>query len=444
MDNREEKTPKGKMPPMEVAKTIAFEQVLSSIEKHMGKSSWELLGKSRAAFTAERVSLKGGGHPGERRVKKIWETVKKDPKWFVGTSGKEKGGRPPQITAAQKQAIADKAMELKEDLVAPTPERVRALLPRRTINKETKAPISDYAIRKVFHTLCYDESEDDPWQYMNALRQDCLTDDMKPRRVQTAQHVIDNFTPTAAFNFVAIDPCFSMLPTLQEKADLLKIAAMGNKKWMSPKSRRKGSNLRAPATAKTQKESVTIVHWTPVFTRGRLKLVVLTAPGSKVNNSAAAAAFVKDTLPGVLEDMKKEWKWSSIPRVVMHDKASYFVNNKQNTLNPTFATGLQAGNFRSWVECHGGDCRWLAKMLGDWYLHETVISHVRRLLQSQFARKSLHETPGQFAARMKKVEHHMNYVMGRSAPGEALLNLGQRLHKRSEDMIKLKGERLPK
>ena len=100
MDNREEKTPKGKMPPMEVAKTIAFEQVLSSIEKHMGKSSWELLGKSRAAFTAERVSLKGGGHPGERRVKKIWETVKKDPKWFVGTSGKEKGGRPPQITAA--------------------------------------------------------------------------------------------------------------------------------------------------------------------------------------------------------------------------------------------------------------------------------------------------------------------------------------------------------
>ena len=171
---------------------------------------------------------------------------------------------------------------------------------------------------------------------------------------------------------------------------------------------------------------------------------MLTAPGSKVNNSAAAAACVKDTLPGVLEDMKKEWKWSSIPRVVMHDKASYFVNNKQNTLNPTFATGLQAGYFRSWVECHGGDCRWLAKMLGDWYLHETVVSHVRRLLQSQFARKSLHETPGQFAARMKKVEHHMNYVMGRSAPGEALLNLGQRMHKRSEDMIKLKGERLPK
>ena len=444
MDKSDDNTPKGKMPPMEVAKTIAFEHVLASIEKHMGKSSWELLGTSRAAFTAGRVNLKGGGHPGERRIKRIWETVKKDPKWFVGKNGKEKKGRPPEITAAQKQAIADKAMELKEDLVAPTPERVRALLPRKTINKARKAPISDFAIRKVFHTMCYDENEDDPWQFMNALQQDALTDNMKPGRVKTAQHVIDNFTPTQAFNFVAIDPCFTMLPKKQEKADLLKIAAMGNKKWMSPKSRRKGSNLRAPATAKTQKDSVTIVHWTPVFTRGRLKLVVLTAPGSKLNNSIQAATFVKDQLPGVLEDMKKEWKWSTIPRVLMHDKASYFVNSTKHSLNPTFAAGLRAGNFKSWVEHDGGDCKWFAKMLGDWYLHETVISHVRRLLQSQFARKSLVETPGQFAARMRKVEHHMNYVMGKQAPGEALLKLASQTHKRSEDLKNLKGERLPK
>ena len=444
MNHSDGNTPQGKMPPMEVAKTIAFEKVLASIEKHLGKSSWDLLGQSRAAFTAKHVSLKGGGHPGERRVKRLWETVKKDPKWFVGKGGKEKGGRPPQITLAQKQAIADKAMELKEDLVAPTPERVRALLPRKAINKATSKPISDFSIRKVFHTMCYDENEDDPWQYMNALQQDCLTEEMKPRRVQTAKHIIENITPTAAFNFVAIDPCFSMLPKKEEKAELIKIAAMGNKKWMSPKSRRKGSNLRAPATAKTQKESVTIVHWTPVFTRGRLKLVVLTAPGSKLNNSAAAAAFVKDELPDILEDMKKEWEWSSIPRVLMHDKASYFVNSKQHCLNQTFATGLQAGNFKSWVDSHGGDCRWMAKMLGDLFLHETVISHVRRLLQSQFARKSLHETPGQFAARMKKVEHYMNNVMGKSAPGEALMKLGRALHNRSEDLKDLNGERLPK
>ena len=79
MNLSEENTAKGNMPPMEVAKTIAFEQVLASIEKHMGKSSWELLGQSRAAFTAERVSLKGGGHPCQRRVKKIWEESEERP-----------------------------------------------------------------------------------------------------------------------------------------------------------------------------------------------------------------------------------------------------------------------------------------------------------------------------------------------------------------------------
>ena len=83
-------------------------------------------------------------------------------------------------------------------------------------------------------------------------------------------------------------------------------------------------------------------------------------------------------------------------------------------------------------------------MLGDWYLHETVISHVRRLLHSRFGRKALHETPNQFAARMKKVEEYMNYEMGTAAPGEALLQLGRDMHKRSAELKLLRGERLPK
>ena len=67
-----------------------------------------------------------------------------------------------------------------------------------------------------------------------------------------------------------------MLPRKQTKEELLKIANMGIKKWMSKKSKRKGANLRAPATAKTQKEGCDIVPWTPVFTKGCLKIVVFT------------------------------------------------------------------------------------------------------------------------------------------------------------------------
>ena len=140
--------------------------------------------------------------------------------------------------------------------------------------------------------------------------------------------------------------------------------------------------------------------WTPVFTRGQVRIVVLTEPKAKLSNAQKAAEFVKDILPAVLEDMKKEFKWSSIPRVILHDKASYFVDSTNNQLNPTFASGLKAGKFRSWAE---DGTSWLGGHLGDFYPHETLISHVRRLLSKKFAKCSLYETPAQFAARMKRV-----------------------------------------
>ena len=78
--------------------------------------------------------------------------------------------------------------------------------------------------------MCYDETEDDPWQFLPSLQQDCLADEMKPARVDTAKYVLKNLTESNAWNFIAIDPCLSLLPRKQEKADLLKIAAMGHSK----------------------------------------------------------------------------------------------------------------------------------------------------------------------------------------------------------------------
>ena len=142
--------------------------------------------------------------------------------------------------------------------------------------------------------------------------------------------------------------------------------------------------------------------------------------------------------------MKKEWKWSNIPRVLLHDKASYFVNSRKHSLNDTFAAGLRAGGFTSWVSSGAGDCRWLARNLGDFYLHETVISHVRRLLATKFMRKALKESPGEFRARMLKVEKYMNYEMGKNGRGRALVELGDSLHQRAEALKQRQGERLPK
>ena len=101
-------------------------------------------------------------------------------------------------------------------------------------------------------------------------------------------------------------------------------------------------------------------------------------------------------------------------------------------------TTLAATRFKKWVE---DEAKWIASHLGDFYPHETVISHVRRLLSTKFGKSSLYETPGQFAARMLKVERYMNNEMG---DGESLLRLGEALHKRAEDLKNRGGERLPK
>ena len=130
-------------------------------------------------------------------------------------------------------------------------------------------------IHTIFKTRCYDEHEDDPWQYLDSESQDVLAEELKPLRKTCAQWILDNIPQRHWLQHVAIDPCYKLLPKKQERLEELQVAAMGKKKWMSKGSARKGPNLRAPKTAKTQSGSqVTKVEWTPVFARGRLRIYV--------------------------------------------------------------------------------------------------------------------------------------------------------------------------
>ena len=73
-----------------------------------------------------------------------------------------------------------------------------------------------------------------------------------------------------------------------------------------------------------------------------------------------------------------------------------------------FAQALDDGGFTSWIGGNHETTSWLVPKWGDVHLHETVISHIRRLLDTDFACTRLGETPSQFAKRMKKVENYMN------------------------------------
>ena len=123
----------------------------------------------------------------------------------------------------------------------------------------------------------------------------------------------------------------SLAPIL--KSEDQRIAAMGAKKMMSPKSRFVGANLRAPAATKTQGRENDKVHWTPVFARGKVHIYVCDADAARcdprlpahLNNGIDVGKLISNVLPDIIERMKQEYGWTRVPRTVVHDKASYFV-----------------------------------------------------------------------------------------------------------------------
>ena len=89
-----------------------------------------------------------------------------------------------------------------------------------------------------------------------------------------------------------------MVATTLAKSEELKVAAMGASEWMSNKSSRKGPNLRAPATARTQKSGYTVqIHWTPVFARGKVHIFVLDP--EKAVDDAEYPVKLNDSEPGL-------------------------------------------------------------------------------------------------------------------------------------------------
>ena len=448
-------TPGGELPPWEVAKAYAFSVVIDEMRRVTGMSVRRMVNATKAEFIARQVHTADGKHPGQRAVQHVVARCQ-DPEWFPGQRRASGAGRPPVYTEHRKDKVAAVAMDsLKRRRVAPTPRRVRQKLPGLTRNPVTGKPMADKTIHAIFKSRCYDEDEDDPWQYLDSQSQDVVAEELKPRRVACAQWILDNIPQSHWCHHVALDPCYKLLPRKQEKLEELQVAAMGKKKWMSKGSARKGPNLRAPKTAKAQGGSqVTKVEWTPVFARGRLRIYVCDPERaasdsrlpSSLSDSTNLAKFVRHVLPGILLDMKKAYKWKTVPRKVVHDKASYMVTSAHERLNGTFAQGLRDGGFTSWV---GPDLKsgtgWLVKKWGDVYLHETVNSHIHRLLDTDFACRRLHETRAQFALRAKKVEKHMNSKeFLAKGGGRGLLGLAQDLRSRCEQVVALKGERIPK
>ena len=86
----------------------------------------------------------------------------------------------------------------------------------------------------------------------------------------------------------------------------------------------------------------------------------------------------------------------------------------------------------------------MVKKFGDVYLHETLIAHIRRLLDTDFAATRLCETPTQFRTRMQRVEDHLNSDSFKGPGGRGLPGLAKELLDRCRQVIAKRGECLLK
>ena len=260
-------TPVGRLPPWEVAKAFAFHTALHQVADKLDTCASKLLGQPVEEYIAMQVTLVGGGHPQPRAIHKVVAKCQ-DPAWYPGKRVGKSTGRPPVYSEHVKGQVARVAMNLKRKNTAPTPRKVRAKLPQLTRNPETGRPMDKKTMHRVFKRRCYDETEDDPWQYLDSPSQDMLPAELKPLRVACAKHILRNMTPAACYHHVAIDPCYSLLPKCPERMQEQQVKAMGKRKWMSASAKRKANNLRAPSTTRTQGGSQVLrVDWTPVFSR---------------------------------------------------------------------------------------------------------------------------------------------------------------------------------
>ena len=74
--------------------------------------------------------------------------------------------------------------------------------------------MSKNTIRRIYKGQCYDEDEDDPWQFLDSVKQDVLPSTTKPLRVKACKQILADTTPRSWYGQVAIDPCYSLTPTV--------------------------------------------------------------------------------------------------------------------------------------------------------------------------------------------------------------------------------------
>ena len=165
------------------------------------------------------------------------------------------------------------------------------------------------------------------------------------------------------------------------------------------------------------------------------------APAKDAGQARRAEACSFAQVPVDVQEIEKE---RHEPPAVEDCEITSLGNGHAGALDTdrTFSAAVRAAGMRSWL----GDApaTWLAPRWGDVYLHETAISHIRRLLDTRFTCCRPNKTPKQFRKRLDSVQDHMNSEDFAVDGTVGLTDLAKSFRSRCEQVVFRKGERIPK
>ena len=223
------------------------------------------------------------------------------------------------------------------------------------------------------------------------------------------------------------DVCNTILPLSEIKAEEQLIARKGRKGWGSKKTRRLSKNMQGGKSAIKQQSYGTVkVWWAPILTRGKLHIEILGQhfPGDK-------ASGVAHLITKVRHAVNARFRGDDKPSILFTDRGASFYTLSGH-MTGKYKAALQEHSFTAFA---GENASNQPGKLGDWFLHETTVSWIRRRETKTRPKEPWNESVADFAVRMKSICTDINNSCN-------VEQLCRDVPKRLQEMKDAKGDRI--
>ena len=354
-------------------------------------------------YVASKIVKKGGGHPTDAAVRKLFEKMDGDADWYPGKTYGSAGGRPCAISGTNKAVIARSIMALKESGAEPTYGLAIAQCPNAAVNPDTGAPVTKKRIYDIMRSHCYDEDPDLPWTNRPRLSKTMLTAEDEERRLAWG-HYIQGLRHTPAWyikRVVWTDICNSVLPRSVRKTAQQAQARKGGRGWMSEGSQMKSLNLRGPKESVKQNSWDTVrLWWAPLVLRGKVHVEILGTdfPGEC---PAGMRVFVSKVRAAI----NRRCQGEDQPDVLFVDRGKGFYHSSTGVITPEFKAALADHDLRAFMRDNASE---QPGSLQEVMLHETAVAWIRDRQTKTTPKKPWEETVEAHGERLRDIATYIN------------------------------------